>query len=146
MQPNSLPPHLAVESDHVDCSGDWCAEAQAGLIEWGHWWAVNQDRGTGLGYPTITPFERLNHPSGPDYDALPVMPFAVERIENALLLPKPLPWHLRLLAWRWYVSYQRHNLPGCARSVGLSLQMGKLSPTRFKQWRGELLAAVQGRI
>ncbi len=143
MQPNSLPPHLCVQDEQQN--GDWCAEAQAGLIEWGHWWAVNQDRSYGLGYPTITPFERLNHPSNPAYDELPVMPFTVERIEQALLLPKPLPWHLRLLAWRWYVSYQRHNLPGCARGVGIALGK-KIGETKFRKWRDELTAAVQARL
>jgi len=134
---NPLPTHLQPsngERSLLTC----CDEADGQLRVWGQWWQENQDRGFGLGFPSVNVVERINQPSSGDLWDLPPMPFEVERVDEVVRLCPP---ELRVTAWRWYVSFDRMNEFACAKQVGRDLGRG-VGKTLFKTWKSLLLIGV----
>ena len=117
---------------------DCCDTADAQLRVWGEWWQENQDRGFGLGFPSVNVVERINQPSSGSLWDLPPMPFEVELVDDVV---RGSPPELRAVAWRWYVSFDRVNEIGCAKQVGRDLGRG-LGKTLLKKWRDLLLIGV----
>lgn len=134
---NPLPSYL--EPDRKERSLlSCCEEADAALIKWGVWWQVHQDRGFGLGVPSVNVIERINQPSAGDVWDLPPLPFEVEKVDEVV---RACPPELRVVAWRWYVSFDRTNPKACARQVGRDLGRS-LGRTLLKVWRDLLLIRV----
>ncbi len=140
----NLPHHIGVMSQFNE--KDWLDDTRDCFMHWAAYWSKYRDKGWGLGYPTMSTFERINHLSAAvDWGDLPPLPWQAEKIENALLGINPLPWEYRVVAWQWYVIYERHNMNGCARAVGRLLNK-KISVTKFKELRARLLVAVAARM
>ncbi|WP_020397126.1 hypothetical protein [Thiolinea disciformis] len=76
-------------------------DAEIALTEWGLYWQDNRDMGFGVGYPSMTPFERINHPSSFNAGELALMSPVVELVDVAV---HRMPFDYRVLAWIWWVE------------------------------------------
>ncbi len=78
-------------------------DAELALLQWAVYWDENRDRGFGLGFPKMTTFERMLHPStsGRNLCDLPPMQPVVKAVDLAV---QKMPFEYRVLAWVWWVE------------------------------------------
>ena len=117
----SMPYHLEQPYNDSDAQVDIQLLHNTALTNWGAYWAVNQDRGTGLGYPkinTISPEWGKSTARGMLAD-LPLMPSDVELVDQVLCR---LPYAARVAAWQWWVVSCEMSYRQCAKAVEAKTQ------------------------
>lgn len=100
-------------------------DADIALQTWGQWMFNNRDRGTGVSWYTIQPFERLRQPSGGDPDFLPDMPPLVQAVDEIV---HTLPASHRTAAKVWWITF------GCTGEQGAANLVGNLLHMRVGRW------------
>lgn len=85
----------------------------------------HRDRGTGVSWYTIQPFERLRQPSAGDPDYYPDMPPLVQAVDEIV---RTLPASHLCAAKVWWITF------GCVGEQGAANLVGHLLHMRVGRW------------
>lgn len=78
-------------------------DAELAIQQWALYWQDNRDHWSSNDYPSMTPFERVLHPTGRDLGELAIMPPLVELVDQVIC---KLPFDYRRAAWVFWVQFE----------------------------------------